>query len=186
MIWPARVRFRRIAELARGRSLGLGVGISVGRAVGIGPGVRVRVARGGQLEIHDEAYLDEGVVLQVASGARLVIGSGCFLGHHCTVAAEELVVLGDGAFLGELVSVRDHDHVVGARPRTSGVVTRPVTVGRDVWIGAKATVLRGVTVGEGAVIGAHALVRIDVPVRSLAAGIPATIRRTLDPERPRK
>jgi acetyltransferase-like isoleucine patch superfamily enzyme len=184
VLWEANVRLRRTAEHIRAQLLARRTGTSIGHSVGVARGVRVRVARGGRLEIHDEAYVDEGVVLQVASGAHLVIGNGCFLGHHCTVAAEEQVMLGEGSFLGELVSIRDHDHVVGAPPRTSGVVTTPVVIGRDVWIGAKATVLRGVTVGDGAVIAAHALVRTDIPARYLAAGIPATARRALDQERP--
>jgi acetyltransferase-like isoleucine patch superfamily enzyme len=117
--------------------------------------------------------------LEVAAGARLVIGASCFLGHHCTIVAAEEVIIGEGAFLAELVSIRDHDHVVGVPPRASGLTTSPVSIGRDVWIGNKASVLRGVSIGEGAVVGAHALVREDVAPRHLVAGVPASVRRVL-------
>jgi acetyltransferase-like isoleucine patch superfamily enzyme len=141
--------------------------------------VRVRVAAGGRLEIGDHAFIDEGVVLQVSAGGHLAIGPSCFVGHHCTLAAEGSVSIGTGTFLAEMVSVRDHDHVVGAPPSRGGLISSAVDIGEDVWIGSKATVLRGVEIGDGAVIGAHSLVRSAVPPRHLAVGAPATVRRPL-------
>lgn len=179
MITRASRRLGSTADVARANFLAYRSGVKFGRSIGVGPRVRVRVAAGGSLEIGDRSYLDEGVVLQVGPKARLVIGAGCFLGHHCTIAAEELVVLGNGTFLAEMVSVRDHDHVVGAPPSIGGLVSSPVVIAEDVWIGSKATVLRGVSIGGGAVVGAHALVRTDVPPSHLAAGVPASVRRPL-------
>ncbi|MFM2280568.1 MAG: hypothetical protein RLZZ444_2799 [Pseudomonadota bacterium] len=51
----------------------------------------------------------------------------------------------------------------------------PVTIGNDVWVGAKATILRGVTIGDGAVVAANAVVTRDVPAYAIVAGIPARI-----------
>jgi acetyltransferase-like isoleucine patch superfamily enzyme len=64
-------------------------------------------------------------------------------------------------------------HLKG-HPATNG----DVTIGNDVWIGYKATILSGVTIGDGAVVGAHALVTRDVPAYAIVGGNPArTIRR---------
>jgi acetyltransferase-like isoleucine patch superfamily enzyme len=52
-----------------------------------------------------------------------------------------------------------------------------VTIGHDVWIGARAIILSGVTVGDGAVIGAGAVVRRDVPPYGVAVGNPAEAAR---------
>ena len=175
-------RLRSRADRWRGSALAGRAGVSVGKRVGIGPSVRIRVAAGGALRLGDGAYIDEGTVLQVGPGALLTIGPNCFVGHHCTLAAEDRIVLSDGAFLAEMVSVRDHDHIVGRPPRTSGLVTTPIEIGKDVWVGAKASVLRGTRIGHGSVVGAHALVRSDVPPRHLVAGVPATIRRPLGAE----
>ena len=57
--------------------------------------------------------------------------------------------------------------------------SRPIIVGDNVWIGTRAIILPGVTIGDGAVIGAGAVVTKDVPARSVAAGNPARILRTL-------
>ncbi len=56
---------------------------------------------------------------------------------------------------------------------------RPVTIGKNVWIGDHATILPGVTIGDGAVVAAGAVVTKDVPPRTVVAGVPAKIIRTI-------
>lgn len=85
------------------------------------------------------------------------------------------MTIGAGAWLAELVSVRDHDHAVGEAPSSGRMVVAPVEIGRDVWVGAKVTVLRGVTIGDRAVVGANAVVGADVPPATVAAGVPARV-----------
>lgn len=51
----------------------------------------------------------------------------------------------------------------------------PVIIGKNVWIGDKATILPGVTIGEGAVIAANSVVSKNVPPFSVVGGIPARI-----------
>lgn len=53
----------------------------------------------------------------------------------------------------------------------------PITVGHDVWIGARSIILGGVTVGNGAVLGAGSIVTRDVPPYAIAVGNPARIIR---------
>lgn len=62
-------------------------------------------------------------------------------------------------------------------PVGSHCVNRPITVGRQCWIGAGAIILGGVTIGDGTTIGAGSVVTRDVPSGVLAAGNPCRVIR---------
>lgn len=50
-----------------------------------------------------------------------------------------------------------------------------ITIGCDVWIGARAIIMDGVEVGHGAIIASNAVVTKDVPPYSIVAGTPAKV-----------
>jgi acetyltransferase-like isoleucine patch superfamily enzyme len=52
-----------------------------------------------------------------------------------------------------------------------------VSIGSDVWIGAKVIILPGVSIGHGAVIGAGSVVTSSVPPYSICVGTPAKLLR---------
>ena len=50
-----------------------------------------------------------------------------------------------------------------------------ITIGHDVWIGARAIILDGVTIGNGAVIAANSVITKEVPPYAIVGGVPAKI-----------
>ena len=70
-------------------------------------------------------------------------------------------------------------HPVEPDKRRAYLTAAPITIERNVWIGAAATVLPGVHIGAGAVVAAGAVVTRDVPPATLVAGVPATVVRNL-------
>jgi hypothetical protein len=50
-----------------------------------------------------------------------------------------------------------------------------ITIGNDVWIGARAMILPSVKIGNGAIIAAGAVVTKDVPDCAVVGGVPAKI-----------
>jgi len=50
-----------------------------------------------------------------------------------------------------------------------------ITIGSDVWIGNRVTLLSGVRIGDGAVIAAGSIVTKDIPAYAIAAGNPARV-----------
>jgi len=61
-----------------------------------------------------------------------------------------------------------HDFTRWAMP----LVARPITIGRNAWLGADVFVGPGVTVGELCVVGARSVVVKDLPPRTICAGQP--------------
>jgi acetyltransferase-like isoleucine patch superfamily enzyme len=56
-------------------------------------------------------------------------------------------------------------------------VSKPVTIGNDVWIGDDVLLAGGITIGNGAVVAARSIVTRDVPPYSVVAGSPAKVRK---------
>ena len=93
-----------------------------------------------------------------------------------------IIIIGDGLLTGRFVLITDNAHGQNsASELTINPLARkiyspgPITIGRNVWIGDKATVLPNVTIGDGAIIAANAVVVKDVPPYSVVAGCPAKI-----------
>ncbi|HXW38515.1 MAG TPA: acyltransferase [Acidimicrobiales bacterium] len=176
--------------LARGfvrRRLGLQWARLRHRRVSFGPrcdvraGTRLRVAKGALARFGAGCVLDRGFDLECRG--TIEVGDRTVFGHHCTVAAEQSITIGRDCLLAEMVSVRDHDHAFDDPDRAvldQGRSTGPVSIGDNVWLGAKVTVTKGTTIGSDVVVGAHAVVTTDLPDRCVAAGIPARVVRQLD------
>ena len=111
-------------------------------------------------------------------GARIEIGDGVNISGAIINAWKSIKIL-DGAMLGTGATIYDTDfHPTSPvrrhdPPTPSNTNTAPVVIGRNVWIGAHATILKGVTVGENAIVGLGAVVTRDVPPGAVVAGVPA-------------
>ncbi len=57
---------------------------------------------------------------------------------------------------------------------------RPISVGRNVWIGFDCCILPGVTIGEGSIVGARSVVVDDVAPFTVVAGNPARVIRKIE------
>jgi acetyltransferase-like isoleucine patch superfamily enzyme len=64
-------------------------------------------------------------------------------------------------------------HATDAPSFAESLVSKPVDIGRNVWIGAHAVILPGIRIGDGAIIGAGAVVNRDVAAGDVVAGVPA-------------
>ena len=109
-----------------------------------------------------------------------VLPRGTKVGAYCSVGTDLIV------------RRRDHPvdrpglHAFFYNARLGVVVTdtipdvrdNPLTIGHDVWIGDRVTILAGCRqIGNGAVIAAGAIVTRDVPPYAVVAGVPARVLR---------
>lgn len=149
-----------------------------GYRVKLGNGCRLRATDGGIIEIGANTNIEPYCTLVARSG-WLSIGPDSFIGTGSVLVSAERVTIGRDSLIAEHVTIRDQDHdITGSRPyRSAGMRTAPITIGDNVWIGAKATITRGVTIGDNAIIGANAVVTGDIPSGAVAVGVPARVIR---------
>lgn len=110
----------------------------------------------------------------------VVIGDNTRIGLHSTVIGP--VSIGSHVNLAQGITVTALNHNFADTERCidgQGITTKPVVIEDDVWIGANAVILPGVTIGRHSVIAAGAVVTRDVPPHSLAAGVPAVVRKNI-------
>jgi maltose O-acetyltransferase len=109
-------------------------------------------------------------------GYNIRLGAGVFLNFNCVILDVVPVAIGDGTQIGPGVQILAADHPRDAKSRAAGLeFGRPISIGRNVWIGGGALILPGVTIGDDAVIGAGSVVTRNVPAGATAVGNPARV-----------
>lgn len=129
----------------------------------------------GNIHIGRNVTLYREVHLESWGKGSVNIGDHVLLSRGVHIVSMSLITIGDGTLIGEYTSIRDANHTrfPGQLLRDSGHTSKPVTIGRDVWIGRGVTILPGVHIGDQATVGANAVVTKDVPSGTTVVGVPA-------------
>lgn len=90
------------------------------------------------------------------------------IGNKCHITADVLFVTHDG---GTLIIEEFADNYI---------LTGPIIVGDNTYIGTRTTILPGVKIGSNCIIGAGSVVTKDIPDNSVAVGVPAKVVNTLE------
>lgn len=107
-------------------------------------------------------------------GYNIRLGAGVFLNFNCVILDVAEVSIGDGTLIGPAVQIYAADHLRDPATRRTGLeLGRPVSIGRNVWIGGGALILPGVRIGDDAVVGAGSVVTRDVAPGARMRGNPA-------------
>lgn len=112
-------------------------------------------------------------------GKNLRIGKHVFINSGCRFQDQGGITLGDGALIGHNVVMATLNHSEQPEERAN-LHPAPIHIGRNVWIGASATILPGVTIGDGAIVGAGAVVTRNMTENMIVAGVPAKILRSIN------
>lgn len=113
------------------------------------------------------------------------ISKNCSIGNNSGIGENAYigitVDIGDDVMMGAdcLILTRNHKFEDISIPmRVQGYQKeQPVTIGDDVWIGSRVTILGGVNIGSHSIIGAGSVVTHDVPDFAIVAGNPAKLIR---------
>ncbi|MGY1552756.1 DapH/DapD/GlmU-related protein [Microbacterium sp. A588] len=111
-------------------------------------------------------------------GRNITLGKRIFINAGCKFQDQGGITIGDDCLIGHNVVIATLNHDL-APSRRADMHPAPVTIGRNVWIGANATILAGVTIGDDAVVAAASVVTKDVPAGSIVVGSPARVVRSV-------
>src|SRR3990172_10694477 len=109
------------------------------------------------------------------------------LGDHVNIGFNSEIFSGSSVKVGRLGLFAAYTYLMGGGHAfdQAGVpvieqerVSKGITLGENVWLGAGAKVMDGVTIGRDVVVGAGAVVTADLPDGAVAVGIPARVGRT--------
>lgn len=108
-----------------------------------------------------ECYLDAR-----SASAKIDIGKRVYINNNAIIIADKSsITIGDDTLIGpNFICFDSNFHSLHPAKRlSSDYHCKPVTIGRNVFIGANVTILQGVTIGDNSVIGANAVISKDVP-----------------------
>lgn len=88
------------------------------------------------------------------------------------------ITIGDDVMFGPAVKLVTSNHPLDSNDRRA-VISLPIVIEKNAWIGAGAIVLPGVTIGENSVVGAGSVVTKDVPPNTVVVGNPARVIKTI-------
>jgi len=135
--------------------------------------------------------------LKIQGEGKIAIGDYVAIREKSRIDAVESIEIGNFVIISTNVRVTDSNHhPTSVRSRRAmlhsgnssplwdwtnpDVSHASVRIGDDVWIGEGTLILKGVTIGSGAIVAARAVVTHEVPSRSIAAGNPARIVKSVD------
>ncbi len=119
----------------------------------------------------------------------ITIGRNCRIGEYNQISACNKITIGDGLLTGRYVYIGDNSHgglsKEGAYvpPAQRKLVSKgEISIGQNVWIGDKVTILANVHIGDNVIIGANSVVTKDVPSNCIVAGVPAKVIKMINDE----
>jgi len=117
------------------------------------------------------------ISITVSPKAELTIGHHTFINYGVDIGATLNIYIGEHVRIGPLTNIIDSNfHQVEPH---APIFQKPVKIEDNVWIGRQCIILPGVTIGKNSVIASGSVVTKDIPENVLAAGVPATVKRTL-------
>lgn len=118
------------------------------------------------------------------SKQTLFIGDNCEMGDLTHIVAHEKVEIGNNVLIASKCFISDTNHGVykgdnqdppQTPPNQRNLVSKPVLIGNNVWIGENVVILPGSNIGDGCIIGANSVVCSDIEPYSISVGAPSKV-----------
>lgn len=113
-------------------------------------------------------------------GTGIILGENVFMNYDCIMLDGGYIRIGKHTLIGPHCQFYTPQHPMDYVERREEKETAyPITIGEDCWLGGNVVVCPGVTIGNRCIIAAGSVVTKDIPDDSLAASVPAVVKRSL-------
>ena len=180
-------------RLIKGLQLGVRVQLKNFSQIELGAGIKLADAvvldglGSGTLSLDDNCSIGAYSRLVISTsysdlGKFIKLGKNVGLGEFSYIGGAGGVSIGSDCIIGQYLSIHPENHNFDSLDmpiRHQGVTRLGVTIGENVWIGAKVTITDGVRIGNGSIIAAGAVIsKGTYPENSIIGGVPARVIRS--------
>jgi acetyltransferase-like isoleucine patch superfamily enzyme len=146
----------------------------------VGPYSIARISGGGSFVCKGVLHARDTFRLNIVGG-KVTVAGRVFFNSYVSISSVQSVEIGEGCLFGENVKIYDHDHEYGHGIKVigSGLVSKPVKIGNNVWIGSNVVILKGVSIGDNSVIGAGTIVTKDIEANAVHYHKTTPVRRCI-------
>lgn len=140
--------------------------------------VKVKISSGTRL----------GKKVSISGSGQVTIGRNAFL-NGCWMGCVQSITIGDECLISDCFLQDTDYHNLEPHLRhypPGSKASAPIVLDRNVWVGARSTVMKGVHIGQDSVIGLGSVIRKSVPAGVVVIGNPQQIVKHFYPGTPDK
>ncbi len=141
------------------------------------------IRKEGDINIGRGFSANVGLVIEAFGPNSVIsIGRDVYVNYRLHIGCCKSIDIGDGVLIGSDCLIIDHSHggydsELGSDPRQKPVernlISSPIIIGANCWLGDRVSILPGVTIGDGCIVGVGSVVTRDLPAYTIAVGSPA-------------
>ena len=125
------------------------------------PFVSFKTINKGKILINNKVFLKNNVEINCDGGLIELKGNN-YINRNTIIVSHHKIIIGENTTIGPNCCIYDHDH-----DGKGGFISKPIEIGKNVWIGAGCIILKDVKIGDNSIIGAGTLVNKNVPPNSI-------------------
>lgn len=152
------------------------LGMKIGRNVVLG---QINCEWPNKTSIGNYTSIQDGVTFWIRepfnNNNKIIIGENVFIGRNTEFNCNNQIIIKNNCLIASNSVFIDATHGISKIDLISNqsIISTPIIVEEDVWIGTGCKILMGVIIGRGSVIGAGSVVNKSIPPYEVWAGVPA-------------
>lgn len=148
------------------------------------------IRREGVINIGVGFSSNSGLVIETFGETSVIeIGVNVYANYRLHIGACDSIIIGENTLFGSDCLIIDHSHGgydseyssdPFSPPVRRKLISSPIKIGANCWLGDRVSVLPGVTIGDGCIVGVGSVVTKNLPAYTLSVGSPARVIKRYD------